>query len=195
MFILNFQEKLVINAALGFDSYLVMRHGVRGQELGPGEPLLGCYFCNDVVAPGDSTTDRTLDQQCTVTRPGASGVAASLAVELAVSVLTHPRGTGAPATASESVLGSVPHTIRGSLSGFTQFTPVGPAFSQCTGCCDKVRDTLKTEGWEMVRKVMESPKYLEDLTGLTDLMNDEDLMGGVIDLADDDTFSVSSGDI
>ena len=30
---------------------------------------------------------------------------------------------------------------------------------------------------------------------MTDLMNDEDLMSGVIDLADDDTFSVSSGDI
>ena len=42
---------------------------------------------------------------------------------------------------------------------------------------------------------MDSPKYLEDLTGLTDLMSDADLMAEVIDIADDDTFSVSSGDI
>lgn len=43
--------KLVMNAALGFDSFVVMRHGTSsksslGQEL-------GCYFCNDVVAPAD----------------------------------------------------------------------------------------------------------------------------------------------
>jgi ubiquitin-like modifier-activating enzyme ATG7 len=42
--------KIVMNAALGFDSYLVMRHG------GPPEVTnkrLGCYYCNDVVAPMD----------------------------------------------------------------------------------------------------------------------------------------------
>lgn len=45
------QAKLVINAALGFDSYLVMRHGVGAFESHPKR--LGCYFCNDIVAPAD----------------------------------------------------------------------------------------------------------------------------------------------
>lgn len=43
--------KLVMNAALGFDTYVVMRHGVAPP--GGGEAALGCYFCNDVVAPAD----------------------------------------------------------------------------------------------------------------------------------------------
>ena len=44
-------NKIVLNAALGFDTFVVMRHGLRGDaKLGSG---LGCYFCNDVVAPTD----------------------------------------------------------------------------------------------------------------------------------------------
>ena len=84
---------------------------------------------------------------------------------------------------------------RASLSSFTQLTPVGPVFSQCTGCSPRVLSQLRSQGWDMVRQVMESPKYLEDLTGLTDLMSDADLMAAVIDLSDDDSFSVSSGDV
>ena len=48
-------RQLVINAALGFDSYVVMRHGARpvdGKESNGGTKL-GCYYCNDVVAPAD----------------------------------------------------------------------------------------------------------------------------------------------
>jgi ubiquitin-like modifier-activating enzyme ATG7 len=58
----------VINSALGFDSFLVMRHGVKtGDPIKDTPPkdaqflnstkipsnLLGCYFCNDIVAPGN----------------------------------------------------------------------------------------------------------------------------------------------
>jgi ubiquitin-like modifier-activating enzyme ATG7 len=41
----------VINTALGFDTFLVMRHGVPLTE--DGNANLGCYYCNDVVAPAD----------------------------------------------------------------------------------------------------------------------------------------------
>ncbi len=71
----------MINAALGFDTFLVVRHGVKSEVTSmevdethaAAEPStsaatsrasmasyqcipgceLGCYFCNDVVAPGD----------------------------------------------------------------------------------------------------------------------------------------------
>lgn len=43
--------KIVMNAALGFDSFVVMRHGI--SETGDAPADLGCYFCNDVVAPAN----------------------------------------------------------------------------------------------------------------------------------------------
>ncbi|CAI5965096.1 unnamed protein product [Closterium sp. NIES-64] len=117
------EGKVAINAALGFDSFLVMRHGApllplldtsapvasesapaasesapaasesapAASESAPSKRL-GCYFCNDVVAPLNSTAHRTLDQQCTVTRPGLATIAGALAVELLVGLLHHPMG-------------------------------------------------------------------------------------------------------
>jgi ubiquitin-like modifier-activating enzyme ATG7 len=43
--------KLVLNSALGFESFVVMRQGLRPEKEGDVE--LGCYFCNDVFAPGN----------------------------------------------------------------------------------------------------------------------------------------------
>ena len=43
--------KIVMNAALGFDTYVVMRHGAAPED--GSEDTLGCYFCNDVVVAAD----------------------------------------------------------------------------------------------------------------------------------------------
>ena len=174
--------KLLINAALGFDSYLVMRHGgglLRADERsgtdgtttdergGAFAGRLGCYFCNDVVAPGDSTTDRTLDQQCTVTRPGLAPIAGALAVEMMVSTAhgcvegddptrmpahTHESfassrsgsgsGSGSGSTGDRddgtTALGIVPHQIRGGVFDLSQRLFAAPAFDRCVACSEKV---------------------------------------------------------
>ena|SRR5437667_9587221 len=44
-------ETLVIDAAVGFDSFVVMRHGLPRQQKG----RLGCYFCSDIVSPHNVT--------------------------------------------------------------------------------------------------------------------------------------------
>ncbi|XP_045501214.1 ubiquitin-like modifier-activating enzyme ATG7 [Colias croceus] len=177
--------KIVINAALGFDSYLVIRHGlglaapaadVKSHHVNGAQ--LGCYFCNDVTAPGNSIKDRTLDQQCTVTRPGVAAIAGALAVELLVALLQHPLRINAPApynladeegSISTGVLGPIPHSIRGFLHSYQTVTPTCTKFRQCIACSDVVINMYREEGIEFLLKVFNSGTYLEEITGLSEL--------------------------
>lgn len=180
-------DKIMINAALGLDSWLVMRHGggvVETPSDGDAKSTsrLGCYFCNDVVAPENSTKNRTLDQQCTVTRPGLAPIASSMAVELMVSMMHHPLRQRAAAPRpksnqnyspttnddSSSPLGVMPHQIRGSLVSYSMMTPTVPAFPCCTACSASTIEAYNKDKLELVHQACQSVdgSYLEMLSGL-----------------------------
>ncbi|KGO72344.1 Molybdenum cofactor biosynthesis, MoeB [Penicillium italicum] len=164
--------KIVMNAALGFDSFVVMRHGIAEDQ---NAAELGCYFCNDVVAPANSIKDQTLDQQCTVTRPGVAPIASALLVELFVSLLQHPQGAAAPAPMGRNTerddhpLGIVPHQIRGFLSNFENLSVTGKSYPSCSACSDKVVSTYRDQGWDFVRRALNEHGYVEELSGLREV--------------------------
>ena len=170
--------KIVMNAALGFDTFVVMRHGVKIDSAPGGE--LGCYFCNDVVAPADSVKDQTLDQQCTVTRPGVAAIASALLVELLVSILQHPQGPAAPAPMSltedrgDHPLGLVPHQVRGFLSTFQNMSIAGKSYNCCSGCSDKIVDAYRVDGWDFVQKALNEKGFVEELSGLAEVQRAAD---------------------
>ena len=196
-------DKMLINAALGLDSWLVMRHGGGVKEDAPTKRL-GCYFCNDVVAPENSTKNRTLDQQCTVTRPGLAPIASSMAVELMVSLLHHPleHRAAAPAATTKfsptvssdqdssatSPLGVMPHQIRGSVVSYTMMTPTVPAFPHCTSCSAPAIQAYKDDKIELVYNVCHSAdsSYIENLCGLTQFRADAAEKLADMDDIDDD---------
>lgn len=186
--------KLVLNTALGFDSFLAMRHGASPAQHAqhPNWQRLGCYFCNDVVAPTDSLTDRTLDQMCTVTRPGLAAMASALTVEMTASLLQHPDGILAPAYApatskdsaadpssthaasTSSILGHLPHQLRGTLFNFQNMLIHGPAYDRCTACSSTVLDAYASQGFTVVQNACNDEAYLRTLTGLDKLYDATD---------------------
>ncbi|KAF0717402.1 Aste57867_2311 [Aphanomyces stellatus] len=197
-------EKLVINAALGtmnfyvvgadktvvfdvgFDTYLVMRHGL------PNLVDLGCYFCNDIVSPSDSLTDRTLDQMCTVTRPGGAAIAGATAVELLVCLLHNAQGKAAPVTAESHEMSVAPHQIRGFLNSFSQVSEHSVTMLSSEApkpaCSSSVLSAYREHGWDMFVNVCNSKTYLQDLTGLADLAKKAENLSFDDDSDDDESL-------
>ncbi|OJJ04583.1 hypothetical protein ASPVEDRAFT_54722 [Aspergillus versicolor CBS 583.65] len=164
--------KIVMNAALGFDTFVAMRHGVANGE--KPEEELGCYFCNDVVAPINSQKDQTLDQQCTVTRPGIAAIASAHLVELLVSLLQHPLGAAAEAPQPQNdrndhPLGLVPHQIRGFLSRFENISIVGRSYKYCSACSEPIINEYEKRGWDFVQRALNEDGYVEELSGLKEV--------------------------
>jgi ubiquitin-like modifier-activating enzyme ATG7 len=126
---------------------------------------------------GQSIKDQTLDQQCTVTRPGAAPIASALLVELFVSLLQHQQGAAAPAPLSRNTerddhpLGVVPHQIRGFLSTFENLSVTGKSYPSCSACSDKIVNAYQEQGWDFVRRALNEQGYVEELSGLKEVSN------------------------
>lgn len=142
------ENKIVINAAIGFDSYVVMKHGDLNED-----DYLGCYYCSDIVAPLDSMSNQTLDQMCTVTRPGCAMLASATAVELFVTYIQD---------------GKLPHNqIRANLNGFSSTSNSVAAYKFCSACSKNVVEAYKADDWSFAEKALKNSKYLEDMCGIT----------------------------
>ncbi|KAK7719191.1 Autophagy protein 7 [Botryosphaeria dothidea] len=194
--------KIVMNAALGFDTFVVMRHGLKPG--GPGEEEMGCYFCNDVVAPADSLKDATLDQQCTVTRPGIAPIASAMLVELLVSILQHPLRAHAPAptnptdassktsssTPDKSAfvhpLGQLPHQIRGFLSTFSNLSIRGQPYDCCSACSDRIVERYRNEGWDFVKRALNEKGWVEEVSGLKEVQRRAEEMAEEVEWDEDE---------
>ncbi|KAK3945957.1 hypothetical protein QBC46DRAFT_370413 [Diplogelasinospora grovesii] len=203
-------DKIVMNAALGFDTYVVMRHGATPKD--GSEETLGCYFCNDVVVAADSMRDATLDQQCTVTRPGVAAIASALLVELLVSILQHPQQQRAaapvPVAGSENsksgpdydrepedhALGIVPHQIRGFLDTFQNMLIRGKSYPQCSACSNPILSAYKQDGWDFVKKALEEREFVAELSGLAEVQRKAEAAAAEVDWSEEEDAGEDEGE-
>ncbi|GJN18383.1 hypothetical protein PR202_gb05540 [Eleusine coracana subsp. coracana] len=177
-------ESIAITAVLGYDNYVVMRHGAGTGDMDEGtdwmddlstkdalgRQRLGCCFCND--SANLSVTDGKLDQHAT-TLPGLTSIASGKAVELFARMLHHPDEIYAPGDIagmdSEHQLGILPHQLRGSLPNCVLSTELVNCNSNCTACSSTVLSEYRKRGLDFVTQAINYPTYLKDLTGIIDL--------------------------
>jgi ubiquitin-like modifier-activating enzyme ATG7 len=134
-----------------------------------------------MIMINQSQKDLTLDQQCTVTRPGVAPIASALLVELLTSLLQHPLGVHAPAPANSGpsthyqrdppnhALGLVPHQIRGFLAEFNNIIIKGQSYPCCSACSKPILDAYRSDGWDFLKRALEDKEYVSELSGLAEV--------------------------
>lgn len=136
-------RKNVVNIALGYETLVI-------QWISDNN---GCYFCTDPVGPRDTMSSRTIDEKCTITRPGISSIASSVAVELFVDIIK----------------GTVHHDqIRFSLHDMKFSCQKSFKNDQCSCCSIEMISEILDKGYRFVEEVKCYPNILDDLSGYND---------------------------
>ena len=169
-------------------------------------PILRYTVGSLELTPSQSLSNATLDQQCTVTRPGVAPLASSLLVELLVSILQHPSQSRAPPPSQSSTrqpappspahpslpppfqhpLGSIPHTIRGYLNNFSNLQVEGKPFDSCSACSDKVLDAYNQDPWAFVQRALNERGWVEEMSGLAEVQRKADAAAADVEWDEED---------
>jgi molybdopterin/thiamine biosynthesis adenylyltransferase len=132
--------KDVMNVALGYDTMTI-------QWITEDS---GCYFCSDPKAPQDSMSSRTIDEKCTITRPGISSIASGVAVELFV----------------DAIRGNLEYDqIRFNLSDMKFSRQKSSRYEHCSCCSLEMITELTSRNYGFVENVRCIPSLLDDITG------------------------------
>jgi ubiquitin-like modifier-activating enzyme ATG7 len=148
-------NKLCLTAAIGFDTFVAVRHG---RMLGESGDDLGCYFCTDSLDISNTIINAPMDKRCTVTRPGVSGLAASIVSELMVSCIDNKNAL--------TSLDDIPQQIRGNMSTFETRCYYTKQSECCIACSDKVLALFKNDSFDFINNVISYEGYLTDSLGL-----------------------------
>ena len=133
-------SKPVVNIALGYETCLVQY--ITNDS--------GCYFCTDPIGPRDSVSSRTIDEKCTITRPGISAIASAMAVELFVDTVRNKTEY---------------NQIRFDLDSLTFSKHKSFRNDQCSCCSFEVLSELSQKGFRFIEEIANEPSVLEDLSG------------------------------
>ena len=117
----------------------------------------GCFFCSDYLPPTDSMSNRSLDQQCTVSRPGISMVSCGVAVELLINSL------------HEGKVGKIPHFIRGLVGGGFELADYeNSKYDNCVACSHFVIKEYVKDRKDFLFNVLNNPDILNTITKFND---------------------------
>lgn len=161
------------SVALGFDNFIVIRHGGNPEKHDPKVRGIrpGCYFCNDYLSPTNTMKDRSLDMQCTVTRPGLSFLSTAYASELLVNLIhTLPHEYASETRdkpLSSAEFGLIPQHIRGSASGFNVELMSSECYDNCLACGAQIVSEYLKDKQNLVLKACNSPNYLQEASGIS----------------------------
>lgn len=126
-------NKTCITAAIGYDSFVIINHSsILKDNHNNITNISACYFCNDIISPIDTSKNRTLDMQCTISRPGISSICSGLAVELFIDDIE-----------SINKATKMPNSLRGNINNFEIIQINSAFFSKCIACSDSIIKEFK----------------------------------------------------